>query len=100
VRAFYEQEVRPFLARRPPRRALLAEPGQAAGLFGRLCAMSALERLRPQLEQLAELCEERRQLVAQERLQFWLHGWLFVHVPLSAALVVLVVAHVLSSLYF
>jgi hypothetical protein len=105
LRAFYEQEVRPFLARRTELigtsgSAMLSDPLQSAGLFTRLCGMSALEELRPYIEQLAALCQERRLLAEQERLQFWLHSWLLLHVPLSAALLVLLVAHVLSGLYF
>jgi len=53
-----------------------------------------------QLTQLAGLVEERRQLVDQERAHFWLHSWLLLHVPLSAALLVLGVAHAVWSLYY
>jgi hypothetical protein len=87
------------LARRPPG-AALADPLRAEAHFGRLLAASALGRLRPHLGQLAALCEERRLLAVQERLHFWLHSWLLVHVPLAGALPVLLVAHVLSALYY
>ena len=46
------------------------------------------------------MCEERRLLREQERMHFWLHSWLLVHVPLSAALLVLGAAHVVMSLYY
>ncbi|HLW68556.1 MAG TPA: hypothetical protein VKS79_24770 [Gemmataceae bacterium] len=53
------------------------------------------------LEDLARLCRSRREFAEQERLSFWLHGWLaLVHVPLSAALLVLTIAHIVASLYY
>jgi hypothetical protein len=45
-------------------------------------------------------CDERRGYAEQERLHLWLHGWLLVHVPLSVALLVLGIAHVVSALYY
>ena len=74
-----------------PERTLLAEG---------LRRMAALAEYRPLLDQLAALCEERRQLAEQQRLWFWMHAWLLVHVPLSAALVVLTAAHGLAGLYY
>jgi hypothetical protein len=45
-------------------------------------------------------CEERRLLAEQERLRFWLRSWLCPHVPLSAALTILSVAHVIQMLCY
>ena len=39
--------------------------------------------LRTLVDQLEELCERRRQLNVQRRLHFWLHNWLWLHLPLS-----------------
>jgi hypothetical protein len=50
--------------------------------------------------QLEELCERRRQLNVQRRLHFWLHNWLWLHLPLSVALVWLLVAHVIGALVY
>jgi hypothetical protein len=50
--------------------------------------------------QLEELCERRRQLNLQRRLHFWLHNWLWLHLPLSVALVALLVGHVLLAIRF
>jgi hypothetical protein len=36
----------------------------------------------------------------QHRLQGWINGWLFVHVPLSALLLVLVTAHTIQALRY
>jgi hypothetical protein len=52
------------------------------------------------LDRLEELVRDRRRLAEQERVWRWLHGWLVLHVPLSAALLVLGVVHVIMSLYY
>jgi hypothetical protein len=49
---------------------------------------------------LADICEERRQLRVQARLHHVLHGWLLVHVPLTAALMVLSVVHAVLALRY
>jgi len=46
------------------------------------------------------MIRRRSALAAQEWLQFWLHAWLLVHLPLSIALVVLLVGHVYLALRF
>lgn len=49
---------------------------------------------------LADLMEERRQLARQKTLHHWLHGWLFVHVPVSAVLMLLVIVHIVTALWY
>jgi hypothetical protein len=56
--------------------------------------------LRPLVSQLEELCDRRRQLNVQRRLHFWLHNWLWLHLPLSAALLILLAAHVVFALMY
>ncbi|WP_435010388.1 hypothetical protein P12x_001652 [Tundrisphaera lichenicola] len=43
---------------------------------------------------LKNLCDQRRQLDRQDRLHWWLHSWLWIHLPLSIGLVVLMFFHV------
>jgi hypothetical protein len=52
------------------------------------------------LEDMEEICDEARQLVRQEQLHRWLHGWLLVHIPLSLALIVLGAVHAVMALRF
>jgi len=56
--------------------------------------------LRALVDQLDELCERRRQLNLQRMLHFWLHNWLWVHLPLSIVLLILLIAHVVFALRF
>lgn len=100
LRAFYEYDVRPFLTPRAPRSSPLLNPLQAEARFAKLRSLASLAEAREPLEQLATLCDERRLLADQERIHFWLHAWLYVHVPLSVALLVLGLVHAVSALYY
>jgi hypothetical protein len=99
LRTFYEHDVRPYLGQEPPRRSPLADPIQAEARFTKIGTLTGLADVKEQLGELATLCEERRQLAEQERIHFWLHAWLAVHVPLSAGLLVLTVTHVVTAWY-
>jgi hypothetical protein len=125
LRAFYDEAVRPFLASAFRRSSPLAGHVPAALLFdevrrrpGMAALPAALFKKRPDgkwgpeeagteespgrdpLAWLQTYCEERRQLREQERLHHWLHGWLFVHIPLALLLMVLGVAHIFGALYY
>lgn len=58
------------------------------------------EEWRGRVERLASLVDESNQLALQVRMHRWLHGWLFVHVPLSIALLVLATVHVVFALRY
>ena len=46
------------------------------------------------------MCEQRRQLYNQARIQYWLHNWLWFHLPLSVALIVLMFVHVIYAIEY
>jgi hypothetical protein len=100
LRDFYEQEVRPFLGPRVPRNSPLFNPQQAEAHFDKMKKLAALSEVAESVADIAMLCVERRLLREQERLHTWLHGWLLIHVPLSVALLVLGVLHVVAALYY
>jgi hypothetical protein len=52
------------------------------------------------VDALENLCEQRRQYDLQIQIHGWLHSWLCVHVPLSAALIGLVFVHIFFALKF
>ena len=79
--------------------------GRLGNVASRDAVFSSIKMLVPptihaSLSQLEELCEERRQLAVQVRLHHWMHGWLIVHLPCAAALLVLSVVHAVVSLYY
>jgi hypothetical protein len=47
---------------------------------------------------LEDICDEARQLLRQERLHHWMHGWLLLHIPLSLALILLGAVHAVMAL--
>jgi hypothetical protein len=100
-RAHYLQEMRPFLRERPPALSLrlYASPDSVAAYFGHLRTIMPVAA-HGVLRDLADIVEERRQLLVQRRLHLWLHGWLLVHVPLSFALLVLTALHAVLSLRY
>jgi hypothetical protein len=99
VAEFYRDTVRPFLQFDAPPLSPLAEATSAEAAFTQLRERSP-EELQACLDRLDKLCEERRQLLLQARLHGWLHGWLLLHVPLSAALLVLGLLHAVSAVWY
>jgi hypothetical protein len=99
LRRFYLDEMRPFLerpARRGQRLGDVAKTSSAfAGLRMRLPAAGHVTLL-----DLEDICNEARQLMRQERLHLWLHGWLLLHIPLSLALILLGAVHAVMGLRF
>lgn len=52
------------------------------------------------LRDILPLLEEKRQLEVQKTLHHWMHGWLFVHVPVSYAFLILTIIHAVTALWY
>ena len=101
LRAHYLQELRPFLFPRPSRFARrLFQTADAVAAYFRYLRTLMPVAAHDVLEDLESICEERRQLGIQESLHHWLHGWLYVHVPLSMAFLMLTFIHAVVSLRY
>jgi hypothetical protein len=95
---FYLDEVRPYLAAGGRSGSVLKSAARAAGLFADLAdrapnQVAAVRRLE-------ELCAARRAYDAQVRIHGWLHNWQLVHLPLSVALCVALVVHIVTALKY
>ncbi len=99
LRETYLADIRPFLSRRLPRTSRIANPRERGALFDYLRTVVS-PATHETVDELLQICEERRQLAAQKRLHHWLHGWLLVHVPVSLALLVLAAVHAVVSLRY
>jgi hypothetical protein len=99
LKKFYQLELRMFLERPGRRGQRLGDAGKAKMAFAGLRTLLPAD-VQGTLEDLEEICDEARQLVRQERLHRWLHGWLLVHIPLSLALIVLGVVHAVMALKY
>ena len=99
LKRFYVEELRAYLEEPRRRGQRLGDAGKAR------LAFAGLKTLLPvvghaALQDLEDICDETRQLVRQERLHRWLHGWLLVHIPISLALVVLGAVHAIVALRY
>ncbi len=97
--AFFEETVDPFLRGTSNGISSLRQRQRAMQKFGEVKNLVP-PAAHPALETLAGMCEQRRQWDQQAGLQFWLHGWLWVHFPLSVALVVLMFVHIWVALKY
>ena len=97
LRAFYLKAVRPFLGLLSSHNAPLSRSDSRRSAFRKMREDLPSE-LHEVLDQLEHFCDRRSQLHRLVTIHRWLHGWLYLHVPFSAALLVLFVAHVVMSL--
>jgi hypothetical protein len=98
---FYQSQIAPYLV--AERKAAIK-----MALYDRTVAKQEFENYRllfpqaawPPIAALEDVCEEKRQLDHQIRLHHWLHSWLLIHLPLSAALLLLACIHAVVALRF
>jgi hypothetical protein len=98
LRDFYMKEMRPFV-QAPSVSHPLASAMTAAAMFGKLRPLVPAT-MEPAIADLENICEEERQLLRQRRMHGVLHAWLIIHVPLSFALMVLAVVHIVMALKY
>jgi hypothetical protein len=96
---FYREQVAPFLRDGTSSDSPLNNANDAAALF-RNCKAQLPPAAHETVDVLECYCQQRRHWDRQARLHFWLHCWLWVHFPLSAALVVLMATHVFVALKY
>jgi hypothetical protein len=96
---FHHNDLRPYLLAGAAANPVLAAAARAAQVFDGL-----RRKLDPSvtstIEALEQLCDQRRDLDVQARFHKWLHGWLWLHLPLSAALVLVMLVHVVAALRY
>lgn len=98
LREFYLGEMRPYVER-PVSTHPLADSRVAAARFEKVRALVPPD-FHAAVADLENICEEERQLIRQSRLHRVLHGWLLVHAPLSIALLVLAIVHIVMALRY
>jgi hypothetical protein len=95
---FIQRYALPYLSKRRGDRMRLANPRYSEDVF-RMLKLRVAEEYRASAEQIQEWCNERRMLDYQVRLHHRLHGWLFVHVPLSYLLILMTAWHAFVTLF-
>ena len=99
LRTFYLRHIRTFLQVDFPGDSPLIHPTQSIGVFSTV-REGITNRMLPVVDQLEIICDERRQLITQNKLQWIMHGWTLVHIPLSVSLLILALIHIIMSLYY
>lgn len=99
LRDALQHDIRPFLANPANRRLRLGTPGKANEYFAEL-RRRVPEAAHDVVGKLEGICSKHRQLRFQKRLYWWLHAWLTIHLPLSVALMILLVLHVVTALQY
>ena len=101
LRSHYLQEIRPYLFQKPqPLSGKLFQTEQSVRAYFNFLRTIMPVAAHSVLNDLESICEERRQLGVQTRLHHLLHGWLYLHVPLSMAFLVLTLIHAVMSLRY
>jgi hypothetical protein len=98
-RRVYLDTIRPYLENPEANHSDIANAVKSAEVF------RGLHRVLPApvhavIDDLESICDEERQLSRQRKIYHFLHGWLFVHVPLSIALLVLGGIHAIVALQY
>jgi hypothetical protein len=89
----------PFLRGEARRRSPLVSRTEAERRFTQL-RETLPESATPVVDRLEGLADLRRQWDFQSRLNWWLHGWLVVHLPLSIAMTGLMIVHAIRALKY
>ena len=96
---FIDHQILPYLQARCGERLRLGNARFSDDTF-RFAKLRVAEAYRGRVEEIQGWCDERRMLDLQVRLQHWLHGWLFVHVPFSFLLLMLTIWHAYVTLFY
>lgn len=99
VTRFFDVQMKPYLESRHFRKHLLANPTQAATAFRELKILVP-PNLGTKIDDLENICEEKRELEHQRLLHKLLHGWLLFHIPASYALLLLGAIHAVVALRY
>ena len=96
---FLDRQVLPYLRSARVTRTGLAKTQFSDDAF-RFVKLHVAVPYRGLVEEVQTWCDERRMLDLQTKLHHWLHGWLFIHVPLSFVLIILTAWHAFVTLFY
>lgn len=99
LRRLLHDEIEPFLSHSGTHKPRIGKAAVARAMFQQLRVLLPAD-LHPNIDDLENICEEKRQLDEQTRLHKILHGWLLVHIPLSYTVLLLGAWHALVALSF
>jgi hypothetical protein len=99
LKQFYRGHVEGYLDKAGARRSALADGDRSTAMFRQMRILLP-PGLHSAIDDLENVCDEKRQLDQQSRMHRLLHGWLLVHVPLSYAVLLLGAIHAVVALRY
>jgi hypothetical protein len=99
LREFFRDTIEPFLLTGGPSDSPLRQSVRAGAVFRNL-RTQVPTHAHDAIDSLEGACTQRRQFDTQARLHFWLHSWLWIHLPLAVSLIVLMFVHIVVALKY
>jgi len=99
LREAYDGKIKPYVSRRGGYGQPLHDQRRSRLFFGDLRKLVP-DPVRPVVDGLESICDEKRDLDHQSRLHRLLHTWLLLHAPLAFALMILGAIHALLALHY
>ena len=96
---FLDRQILPYLAAKRGDRHRLGNARFSEDTF-RFVKLRLTEAYRDRVAEIQGWCDERRMLDLQTKLHHWLHGWLFIHAPISFLLLMLTMWHAFVTLFY
>lgn len=99
LQQFFRREMQPYVAHGGSQGMALADRNRSQSMFQQL-RLPLPPNLHPAIDDLENICEEKRELDQQAHYHRILHGWLLVHIPASYALLLLGAVHAVMALRY
>ena len=96
---FLDRQILPYLVATRGKRFRLGNARFSEDTF-RFVRLRVTQAYRVRVDEIQAWCDERRMLDLQIKLHHWLHGWLFVHAPISFLLLMLTAWHAFVTLFY
>jgi hypothetical protein len=99
LQEFFRREMQPYIAQGGSKGMALADRNWSQSMFQQLRVLLP-PNLHPSVDDLENICEEKRELDVQTQYHRILHAWLLVHIPASYALLLLSAVHAVMALRY
>lgn len=99
LQEFFRREMLPYIAPSGSKGMALADRNRSQSMFQQLRVLLP-PNLHPSVDDLENICEEKRELDLQTQYHRILHAWLLVHIPASYALLLLGAVHAVMALRY
>ncbi len=96
---FLDRQILPYLAAKRGDRMRLGNARFSEDTI-RFVKLRVAEGYRERVEEIQGWCDERRMLDLQTKLHHWLHGWIFLHAPVSFLLLMGTIWHAFVTLFY